>query len=152
MPLLQLRRISTFSGHRALCSDVSFSVERATIVGLTGPSGAGHLAVLDAISGLRPPDRGEVLFEGVRLGYLSPAQRCRLGLVRIFARPLDGARGTALDHAAAGALSRASDGGVAREIAAEQLRTVGLLPRASTPVAALDPLEQRRLSLARARA
>ena len=153
MALLELRRVSVFSGRRALCSDVSFTVERGTLVGLTGPSGSGHDVVLDAISGLRPPDRGEVLFQGVRLGTLSPPERCRLGLVRVFARgprPGDQARGNVLDHAAAGALARTADARVARELAADPLRVVGLLARAAHPVAILSPVEQRRLALARA--
>jgi branched-chain amino acid transport system ATP-binding protein len=149
LALLELRRVSAFSGHRAVLSDVSFSVERGTLVGVTGPSGAGQGAVLDAISGLRRPDRGEVLFQGVRLGRLSPGERCRLGLVRLFARDPAASRCAALDHAAAGALARAPRVAVAREIGAEALRTVGLLPRAAAAVLHLDPLERRRLSLAR---
>jgi branched-chain amino acid transport system ATP-binding protein len=39
---------------------------------------------------------------------------------------------------------------VAREIAGEALRAVGLLPRANSPAAGLSAPEQRRLSLARA--
>ena len=150
MPLLELQRVSVLSGQRALCSDVSFAVERGTLVSVTGPSGAGQAALLDAISGRRPPDHGEVLFQGVRLRALTPAERCRLGLVRVFPVPPAALRGTALAHAAAGALSRAPDAAVAREIAGEALRTVGLGPRAGPPAAALSPVEQRQLALARA--
>lgn len=155
MALLELRRISTFSGHRALCSDVSFCVERGALIALTGPSGAGDGVVLDAISGRRPPDRGEVLLHGARLGALSPERRCRLGMVRVFPRGPAGwaaaeGRRTALEQAAAGALSRTGDGRVARELAAAQLEAVGLHARAHAAVAALTPAEQRRLALARA--
>ena len=52
------------------------------IVSIIGPNGAGKTSILNAIAGIRPPDRGEILFDGGRSAAcprtpLSPAASCR---------------------------------------------------------------------------
>ncbi len=50
----------SFGGVRAL-DDVHFEVERGSITGIIGPNGAGKTTLFDCISGIRRPDRGQVL-------------------------------------------------------------------------------------------
>jgi len=42
--------------------EVSFTASRGEIVGLTGLTGAGHVAVLELVTGQRQPDSGELVF------------------------------------------------------------------------------------------
>jgi len=49
-----------FGGVRAL-DGVAFDVERGSITGIIGPNGAGKTTLFDCISGIRRPDRGQVL-------------------------------------------------------------------------------------------
>lgn len=44
---------------------VSFFVERGEVFGILGPNGAGKTTTLEIIEGLRRPDAGEVLVEGL---------------------------------------------------------------------------------------
>ncbi|MCE5255422.1 MAG: sugar ABC transporter ATP-binding protein [Spirochaetaceae bacterium] len=73
--------------------DVSFTVNKGEIVGLTGLVGAGRTEVCEAIYGVNPPDEGSVYIEGKQvqnrhaskaieegIGYL-PEDRLKQGLV-----------------------------------------------------------------------
>lgn len=53
--------------------DVSLSVDEGEIVAVVGESGAGKSTLAKLILGLERPDAGQVRFEGVDLGGLSPA-------------------------------------------------------------------------------
>src|SRR5262249_38907690 len=44
---------------------VSFDVRAGELLGLIGPNGAGKTTLLEAVAGLLPVDRGEVLWRGV---------------------------------------------------------------------------------------
>ncbi len=150
MPLLELEHVSKFFGGLAALADVSFSVERGTILGLIGPNGAGKTTLFHCITGFHRPDRGELRFRGVRLNGLSPDRICRLGLVRTWqkVRPL-GAM-TVLDTVVVGALSRIRRLEAARAEALEQLEVVGMAHRAGVLAGGLPIGERKKLEVARA--
>ncbi len=149
MPLLEIRHVSKFFGGLAANSDVSFSVERGTILGLIGPNGAGKTTLFNCITGFHPPDRGEIRFRGVRLNGLSPDRICRLGLVRTWQKVRPLARMTVLDNVVVGALSRARTLDAARDRALEQLRVVGLEHRTAALAGGLPIGERKKLEVAR---
>jgi iron complex transport system ATP-binding protein len=49
-------------------NDVSFDVERGSIVGLLGPNGSGKTTLVRIIAGMLRPDSGRVLLEGTSVG------------------------------------------------------------------------------------
>jgi len=149
MPLLEIRHVSKFFGGLAANSDVSFSVEQGTILGLIGPNGAGKTTLFNCITGFHPPDRGDIRFRGVRLNGLSPARICRLGLVRTWQKVRPLAKMTVLDNVMVGALSRARTLDAARTEALEQLRVVGLDRRAAALAGGLPIGERKKLEMAR---
>src|SRR5436189_6361754 len=61
--------------------DVSFAVERGTLVGLLGPNGAGKTTTVSIIAGLVAPETGDVLVEGTRLSGDTDPKKRRIGLV-----------------------------------------------------------------------
>ena len=68
-------------GDLVAVNDVSFQLERGTLLGVLGPNGAGKTTTVSMIAGLVSPDRGEVLIGGAALrGDTDPAKR-RIGLV-----------------------------------------------------------------------
>ncbi len=84
MALLDVRHlILHFRGVAAL-SDVSFEVAPQTIHAIIGPNGAGKTSLLNCISGVYKPQRGQVHFEGADISALNPAQRTQLGIARTF--------------------------------------------------------------------
>ena len=76
---------------KGVIQDVSFSVRRGEIVGLSGLVGAGRTAVANAIFGAMKTDRGKIVLEGERVKINSPAVAIRHGIGFIPAdRKLDG--------------------------------------------------------------
>jgi len=62
--ILQVRGIfMAFRGIQAL-ANVGFTVRQGEIVGIIGPNGAGKTVLLNCISGIHKPNRGEIVFDG----------------------------------------------------------------------------------------
>jgi len=81
--LLELTNVGVRYGGVAALTDVSFSVEPGSIVGLIGPNGAGKTTLVDAVTG-HTPASGSVSFDGVDITRMRPHARARLGLGRTF--------------------------------------------------------------------
>lgn len=71
-------------GGVAALSEVTISVAPGEILGIIGSNGAGKTTLFDVCSGFVSPDAGRVLMDGVDITHLSPAQRARQGLGRVF--------------------------------------------------------------------
>jgi ABC-type branched-subunit amino acid transport system ATPase component len=59
-------------------------VRPGTITGLIGPNGAGKTTLFNCISGMIPPERGSIRFDGHEIGGLPPHRITALGLIRTF--------------------------------------------------------------------
>ncbi|TNM59494.1 ATP-binding cassette domain-containing protein [Streptomyces sp. NP160] len=66
---------------RVLLDGVSFSLEEKSLLAVVGPSGAGKSTLLGALTGFRPAQRGEVLYDGRDLYRDYADLRHRIGLV-----------------------------------------------------------------------
>src|ERR1700758_1431531 len=75
-----------FGGVKAV-DDVSFRVERGSIVGLIGPNGAGKTTMFDLIAGAQRPSGGRILLNGKALEDLAAQNRIGHGLGRTFQIP-----------------------------------------------------------------
>ena len=75
--------VKSFGGLRAL-QDVSFSVRQGEIRAIIGPNGAGKSTLFNVMTGLFPPDSGEVVFDGVRITGVLPFRIIRMGIGRSF--------------------------------------------------------------------
>ena len=62
-------------------ANVSFSVQRGSVVGLIGENGAGKSTIIKSLLGVINTDGGEILFDGVPLGRLGKNQRQLTGVV-----------------------------------------------------------------------
>jgi putative ABC transport system ATP-binding protein len=69
--------VKTFGPTRAL-SGVSLTIVPGEVVAITGPSGSGKSTLLHCLSGIVPPDEGEVYYAGERLDTLPDARRSLL--------------------------------------------------------------------------
>jgi len=73
----------SFYGVQAL-SGASFDVAEGTITALIGPNGAGKTTAFNCISGVIPPEAGQVTFAGADITGLTPDQVTGRGGVRPF--------------------------------------------------------------------
>jgi ABC-type branched-subunit amino acid transport system ATPase component/ABC-type branched-subunit amino acid transport system permease subunit len=86
-PVLRVVEVSKrFAGVRALAG-VSFDVEPRQCCGIIGPNGSGKTTLLNVISGLYPPEEGQVWLDGRRIDRLPAHRIARMGLSRTFQTP-----------------------------------------------------------------
>ena len=84
MSMLSVREVSVSFGGVFACSDVDIEVERGEIVGIIGPNGAGKTTLLNAISGLVPLNKGQILLDGSSISGQKPHRIAAAGLARTF--------------------------------------------------------------------
>jgi branched-chain amino acid transport system ATP-binding protein len=82
--LLQVEGISRRFGGLLALNDVTFSVKKGEIFGIIGPNGAGKSTMLAVISGLLPPTRGKITFDGHTITGLKTHEIASLGIGRNF--------------------------------------------------------------------
>lgn len=84
MALLAIKGLKKqFGGLHAL-GGVDFHIDEGEIVSVIGPNGAGKTTFFNVISGMYPPDEGEIIFDGRDVAGLTPDQITRRGIARTF--------------------------------------------------------------------
>jgi simple sugar transport system ATP-binding protein len=83
-PAVELLHVSkSFGGVRVL-DDVSVQLRRGEVLGLVGDNGAGKSTLIKIITGVHPPDEGELLFAGNVVRNLSVKRARALGVETVF--------------------------------------------------------------------
>jgi len=80
MPLLEVDGLVKLYGTRRVVDGVSFSVERAEIVGLLGPNGAGKTTSFRMTCGMIEPDQGRVTLGGQDVTSWPMYRRAKAGM------------------------------------------------------------------------
>ncbi len=151
--MLQIRGLTASYGEREVLHGVTLEVERGEVLALAGPNGAGKSTLLRVVSGVLPPRRGAVLWEGRDLLKMTPRERARLVAVVPQARRLPPMftvrQAVALGRTAylpwLGTLGESDRAAVERALA-----QTDLLPLADRLLGHLSGGEQQRVLLARA--
>jgi branched-chain amino acid transport system ATP-binding protein len=147
-PLLQADGlVKRFGGFRAL-DNLSFSIARGEILGLVGPNGSGKTTCINVISGLYPPDSGNIRFEGRAIGGLPSHRLVHAGINRTFQVPrpfhtLTVRQNVDIALAYGGSRSSTADGNAI-------LDSLELAAVADKPAGELNSAQQKMLDLARA--
>ena len=81
---LQLSGVSLAFGGLQVLRDVSFEARPGELLALIGPNGAGKTSVLNCISGLYRPQRGQIRFAGRELTSMKTHDIAALGVGRTF--------------------------------------------------------------------
>lgn len=82
--LLEIEGLTKNFGGLTAVKELTFHVQEGEIVSLIGPNGAGKTTVFNLITGIYPPDGGEIFFGAKKLNGLVPHQITRLGIARTF--------------------------------------------------------------------
>ncbi|MGV9710071.1 ABC transporter ATP-binding protein [Gordonia sp. NPDC003424] len=163
--LLEVNGLTVEFGGLAALDDVTFDIKRGEILGLIGPNGAGKTTCFNAITGVYPPTRGTVTFDGNPLGKIKRHKITRLGIARTFQNVRLWGEMTALENVCVGTDARHKTsvfGGIFRtprhyreehdavDRGMALLEFVGIGPRAAEKASNLPYGDQRRLEIARA--
>jgi branched-chain amino acid transport system ATP-binding protein len=149
-PLLNVVGIEVAYGDVEVVHGLSFEVREGEIVTLLGSNGAGKTTTLRAISGLRPPRRGDVRFRGTSLLGVPAWARAELGMALVPEWRELWPQLSVRDNLELGAYGRKARRAAARNLA----RVLALFPRLaerSTQLAgSLSGGEQQMCAIARA--
>ncbi len=83
MPLLNIEDLVVSYGAIRALHGISFHVDEGEVVTLIGANGAGKSTTLRAISGLLPPDRGRIMYDGTDLTQVGADMIVRMGIVQV---------------------------------------------------------------------
>ena len=163
--LLAVRGLRMQFGGLCALDQVDLTVRPGSIHGLIGSNGSGKTTFMNVLSGLHPPDAGQLLFNNRKLATGRPATIARGGIGRTFQTVQLFGDMSVLDHVLVGrhpgfsgqwlaAMLRPRRYGRidarARERALQLLQFVGLADAAAQPADSLPHGSQRRLEIARA--
>ena len=148
--ILEVRGLSrAFSGIKAV-QDVSFQLQRNSILGIIGPNGAGKTTLFNLLNGFLRPDTGTVLLEGRDMTGRKPHELCAAGIGRTFQVMRPFLRMSIADNVIVGAFVAAGTDAEARRLAAAAIDRVGLGAIADRVASELTTKELRLMELARA--
>lgn len=71
----------------ATVKDVTFTVDKCSIVLLTGENGVGKTTLFNLITGLEKPTKGKINYNGNNIVSKSALQISRLGIIRLYQQP-----------------------------------------------------------------
>jgi branched-chain amino acid transport system ATP-binding protein len=148
--MLTLKSVQAGYGRLTVLKGISFHVRAGEVVTLIGGNGAGKSTTLRAISGLLPPARGVVEFNGTDLTRLPPERIVPLGLAlvpegrRVFASL------SVTANLELGAFHRRDQKQARRDLEEIRERFPLLKERASQPAGTLSGGEQQILAICRA--
>jgi ABC-type sugar transport system ATPase subunit len=83
-PLLELRGVSKRFGPVRALSRVNLEIPPGKVTALCGDNGAGKSVTIKTISGLWPPDEGEILWQGKPVHLHGPKDAEALGITTIY--------------------------------------------------------------------
>jgi branched-chain amino acid transport system ATP-binding protein len=165
MALLEVNDLTKNFGGLTAVNRLDFQIERGEILGMIGPNGAGKTTVFNLITGIYPPDLGEILLNSQNLLGLRPHAITEHGIARTFQTIRLFRNLTVMENVMAGRHCRTKAGWLKailktrqqraeeariREDANRHLRFMGLYEQRAELAKNLPYGDQRRLEIARA--
>jgi len=84
MNLLATRALAKSFGDNRAVDRVDFNVSQGEVLALIGSNGAGKTTLVNLVSGMLPPDSGQIMFAGADVTRQSSYERIRAGIARSF--------------------------------------------------------------------
>jgi branched-chain amino acid transport system ATP-binding protein len=84
MPLLELEGVSKSFGGLLVIDELDLRIDEGEVVSVIGPNGAGKTTLFNLVTGIYPPDRGDIVFGGRNIVGLEPHRIAQLGIARTF--------------------------------------------------------------------
>ena len=87
-PVLEMVRVSKRFGATQALTDVSFDLRPGEIHALLGENGAGKSTLIKIMTGIVPPDEGEIRLDGQPVRVATSQEAQRLGVAAIYQEPM----------------------------------------------------------------
>src|SRR5437762_1098158 len=84
VPVIEAVSVSKAFGATTALVDVSLKAYAGRILALLGDNGAGKSTLIKILSGVFPPDRGEMRFRGESITFANPADARGRGIATVF--------------------------------------------------------------------
>jgi ABC-type sugar transport system ATPase subunit len=83
-PLLRLRGVSKHFGPVNALTDVDLDIPAGQVTALAGDNGAGKSVMIKTISGIHPPDDGQIWWAGKPMHVHTPGEAANLGIETVY--------------------------------------------------------------------
>ncbi len=80
-------KYSNSFGNNHVLKSLTFDVMESEVLGVIGPNGAGKTVMLNMLTGILKPTKGEIYFRGENIIHLTITERCKKGFGRTFQVP-----------------------------------------------------------------
>lgn len=144
---IELKNINKKFGDFKASDNVSFGIEKGSLIGLLGPSGSGKTTILRMIAGLENPDSGEIIIDGKVVNNIHSSQR---GIGFVFQSYALFRYMTVYDNIAFGLKVQKADKNYIRERVTELIELIGLKGLEKRYPSQLSGGQRQRVAFARA--
>jgi branched-chain amino acid transport system ATP-binding protein len=148
--LLEIKDLRVHYGRAEALKGISVVVHEGSIITLIGANGAGKTTTLRAISGLKKPSSGQIIFSGKRIDGMPAYYIVKMGIAHIPEGRMVFAPMTVLDNLKMGAHRRKDKGGIAEDLNSVYAHFPVLKERLRQLAGSLSGGEQQMLATARA--
>lgn len=148
--ILEIKNATKQFGGLKANEDISFEVEKGSIVGVVGPNGAGKTTLFNSISRTHDLTSGQIIFDGTDITKMRPYQACMLGMGRTYQIPQALEDMTVIDNIVVGALARHSKVSDAKKLAEQVSEFCDLTDMNDKLASGLNVMQKKRLEIARA--
>ena len=151
MPVVEIKNVQKHFGALEVLDDISFSVDKGTVVCLIGPSGSGKSTMLRCINLLETIDKGEIIVLGEDINKIQDINSYRQKVGMVFQQFNLFSNMNVIDNcilAQVKVLKRYKE--EARKIAIENLTKVGMVDFINAYPATLSGGQKQRVAIARA--
>ncbi len=146
--ILTVKDLSISFGSNRVLDGVNFELHEGEVLGVIGPNGAGKTVMLNILTGILKPTRGEILYYGEDVCHKNIVQRTKMGFGRTFQVPRSFEKMTAYENVMTGAVySKGLSETKAGERAVGILQVIGLADKARTFAGKLGLLDRKRLEI-----
>ncbi|MFY0662065.1 MAG: amino acid ABC transporter ATP-binding protein [Shimia sp.] len=150
--MIEIHDLHKYFGSLHVLKGINLNVEKGEVLSVIGASGSGKSTLLYCINGLEPVQQGKVVVDGTDVHAKgTDINKLRQQLGMVFQQWNSFPHLTALENVAlAPKIVKGKSKADAREIAAQQLKHVGLGEKLDVYPSALSGGQQQRLAIARA--
>lgn len=149
--VLNVQDIGISFGSNHVLKSLSLDLRPSEVLGVIGPNGAGKTVMLNILTGIMRPTKGEIFLEGENITNLSTTERCKKGIGRTFQVPRPFEKMTVFENILVGSVyGDHKSEKEAKLKALDIMAKIGLTEKKNWFAGKLGLLDRKRLEIGRA--